>query len=217
MRGAPSRGDPRRTWPSHIGPKLRANFFFALHTPGGLIGAASSKSRVRDAGRNAHRCARRWVSTTPATERRHTPDRPHGPPVGANRAACSARSSVSSKKPTAPRWNGRQSGCRRAVLPCMLPLRQPSLLLQLGWPQIPLVWDLIHFKPKKNEPTGVQNPTLSGAARPDRAHYPHVHAALFSGGWQLEVHPHEPLGSKRACSHAAYCAHYAALAGTGRR
>ena len=37
-----------------------------------------------------------------------------------------ARSSASSKKSTASRWNGLHSGCRCAVLPCMLPLRQPS-------------------------------------------------------------------------------------------
>ena len=45
-------------------------------------------------------------------------------------------------------WRRRQSApC--AELTSELPLRQPSLLLQLGWPQIPLVWDLVHFKPKK--------------------------------------------------------------------
>ena len=52
-----------------------------------------------------------------------------------------ARSPASSKKSTAlaARWNGLHSGCRCAVLPCMLPLRQPSLLLQLGWPPVRLV------------------------------------------------------------------------------
>ena len=47
----------------------------------------------------------------------------------------------SSKESKSPRCNGQHSGCRRRrpMLPYMLPLRQPSLLLLLGWPQVPLV------------------------------------------------------------------------------
>ena len=48
----------------------------------------------------------------------------------------------SSKESKSPRCNGQHSGCRRRrpMLPYMLPLRQPSLLLLLGWPQVPLVY-----------------------------------------------------------------------------
>jgi hypothetical protein len=47
----------------------------------------------------------------------------------------------SSKESKSPRCNGQHSGCRRRrpMLPYMLPLRQPSLLLLLGWPPVRLV------------------------------------------------------------------------------
>ena len=44
-------------------------------------------SRTSYPRRNGYRCARRWVSTGPVTQRCYTPVRPHGPPgpVGTNR------------------------------------------------------------------------------------------------------------------------------------
>ena len=45
-------------------------------------------SRTSYPRRNAHRCARRRVSTGPVTTRWYTPVRPHGPPVGTNRTVC---------------------------------------------------------------------------------------------------------------------------------
>ena len=90
---------------------------------------------------NAHRGARRRVSTAPVTERWQTDsaarlfrlarikEHARGPPR-------SKESTVAS-----PPCNEQHSGCRRGrpVLPCMLPLRQPSLLLLLGWPPVRLV------------------------------------------------------------------------------
>ncbi len=100
-------------------------------------------SRASYPRRNAHRCARCRVSTGPDTKRWYTPVGPHasGPPVGTNRTVCKkqARSSASSKKSTAPRWNGlqqRKGGyntraaavqCCRAYFPCASPLAASSV------------------------------------------------------------------------------------------
>jgi hypothetical protein len=92
------------------------------------------------ARRTAHRYARRRVSTAPVTERLHTSlaNRSHAPPrstpVRTNRTACEKLSQL--KKSTAPQWNGLHSNCRCTAQPCMLPLRQPSLPLLLGWPPV---------------------------------------------------------------------------------
>jgi len=54
----------------------------------------------------------------------------------------------SSKESKSPRCNGQHSGCRRRrpMLPYMLPLRQPSLLLLLGWPPVRLVLEGLNKK-----------------------------------------------------------------------
>jgi hypothetical protein len=86
---------------------------------------------------NAHRGARRRVSTAPVTRQWQT----DGPARQFKLARIKehARGPPNSKESTSPRCSGQHSGCRRPVLPCRLPLRQPSLLLQLGWPQVRLV------------------------------------------------------------------------------
>ena len=86
---------------------------------------------------NAHRGARRRVPTAPVTK-------PWQPDSAARQFRLArikehARGPSNSKESTSPRCSGQHSGCRRPVLPCRLPLRQPSLLLQLGWPPVRLV------------------------------------------------------------------------------
>jgi hypothetical protein len=138
-------------------------------------------SRTSYPRRNAsgHRCARRRVSTGPVTKRCYTPVRPHGPPVGTNpsRTVGTGQEAHPAQGPSQVRevnstsvertalWH---SGCRCAVLPCMLPLRQPSLLLQLGWPQIPLV---VNYGSYVNTPfSGVGAPRYYPGGRSPPSH-----------------------------------------------
>ena len=88
---------------------------------------------------NAHRGARRRVSTALVTKRWQIDSAARLFRLA--RITEHARRPPRSKGLTSPPCNGQHSGCRRGrpVLPCMLPLRQPSLLLLLGWPQVLLV------------------------------------------------------------------------------
>jgi hypothetical protein len=89
---------------------------------------------------NTHRGARRRVTTAPVTKRWQT-DRP-ARQFKLAQIKEHARSPPNSKESTLPRCTKQHSSCRHPVLPCRLPLRQPSLLLLLGWPPVRLV-----FKP----------------------------------------------------------------------
>ena len=76
-------------------------------------------------GRNAHRC-------TPQTDHMARQMARIGQQARSPASLSSDSALSESKESIAPRWNGLHSGCRRAALPRMLPLRQPSLLLQLS-------------------------------------------------------------------------------------
>ena len=86
---------------------------------------------------NTHRGARRRVTTAPVTKRWQT-DRP-ARQFKLAQIKEHARSPPNSKESTLPRCTKQHSSCRHPVLPCRLPLRQPSLLLLLGWPPVRLV------------------------------------------------------------------------------
>ena len=84
-------------------------------------------------------------------------DRQRSPPiqVGTYQRTCERPTQL--QESTSPRCNKQHSGCRRPVLPCMLPLRQPSLLLQLGWPQVLLVIE--HYRGENRQKFDVEKQT----------------------------------------------------------
>ena len=114
----------------------------------GLARAATQLSRNserRESGAsyslgNTHRGARRRVTTAPVTKRWQTVRQP-SPPVQVGTTQKHARGPPNSKESRLPRCSGQHSGCRLPVLPCRLTLRQPSLLLLLGWPPVRLVME----------------------------------------------------------------------------